>query len=235
MGIHHLELDGRWELLDFAKLVRPYAQVYSFSYALNSGPDQNNPSPRVIQVIQDYSKMGGWSSADFYDLLYRNTPERYRPVPKSMHYSSPGHIDIGGLFVALWALSKVVNMMCDTAKNLEGTYHHFHQHALEGKILRANVRQKEREVSIRDMEFADRSAEVLSKMFGIDQEGSWERTEDPISRMEITFSLYRKLTNLSRINQLRRLHVVFQSVNPDDNPKANSLRPRASRKQYDPA
>lgn len=218
MGIHRLEIDGRWELLDIAQLVRPYVQVYSFFYALHPGLDEEDPNPRIIQVFQDYPRTGGWSSASFYSSLHRNTPVRFRPVPKSIHYSSPGVIEIGGVIAALWALNKVVNIACDTADRLERSYHLHHTRALERRILRANARRKEMQVNHREIEFAERAAEVMSEMLGIDQEELWKRTEDPISRMEITFSLYRRLKKLARFKQLGQLD--FRSVKPDDKPKS---------------
>ena len=55
-------------------------------------------------------------------------------------------------------------------------------------------------------------------MLGIDQEEFWKRTEDSISRMEITFSLYRRLKKLARLKQLGQLD--YRSVKPDHEPKA---------------
>ena len=84
MGIRHLDIDGRWELLEFAQLVRLYAQVYSFFYALHARLEREGPNPRIIQMFHDYPRIDSWSSSAFYDLLYGNTPEHCRPVPKSI-------------------------------------------------------------------------------------------------------------------------------------------------------
>lgn len=215
-GTHRLEIDGDWEFLDFARLARPYVQVYSFFYALHSDLDREEPTPRIIQVFQDYPLMGGWSPVGYYDSLHKNTPKHCRPVIKSIHYSSPGFIEIGGVLATLWAFSKVINIVCDSFGQVEGAYHQLHKHAQERRILRANAKQKEVEVGIREIEFAERSTEVMSRMLGIDQEEFYRRTEDPVSRMEIMFSLYRRLKGVARFNRSQHMHVDFGSVEPED-------------------
>ena len=160
--------------------------------------------------------MGGWSPVGFYDSLHRNTPKHCRPIIKSIHYSSPGVIEIGGVLGALWAFSKVINIMCDTFGRVEGIYHQFHKHALQRRILRANAKQKELEVNLAEIQFAERSAKVMSKVLGIDQEEFWKRTKDPISRMEIMFSLYRRLKVLVELHRSRKTHVNFRLVKPED-------------------
>ena len=215
-GAHLLRLDGQWGLLDFSELGRKYVDVYSFFYAMTAEVDPVLQFRWTDQAFRNHPWRGGWSSMHFYKELARYIPEDHRPVVRSIHYGSPGLIEIGGYLAALVTFSKVIGVMCNSFERIDRTYNQWYEGAMERRMLRADVRERELEVSGKELEFAEKATEQIVAQLGIDRTELWQLTENPIARMKILFSLYRRLRVLAEMARSELTRLDMRSVVRDD-------------------
>lgn len=145
-----------------------------------------------------------------------HTPEDDRPVVRSIHYGSPGLIEIGGYLAALVAFGKAIGSVCDSFERIDRTYNQWYQGAMDRRILRANVRERELEVSRKELEFAEEAADQLVAQLGVDRTELWRLTANPIARMKIVFSLYRRLRVLAKMARSEQSRLDMRSVERDD-------------------
>ncbi|GHF91574.1 hypothetical protein [Thalassotalea marina] len=90
---YRILLDGKWSLEDLMNFSRIYFQNYSFLYCLESDavPVAND---HVENVLRQYELRHGLSYVNIYDVFRSNIAKDDFPQIKSIHYASPGWLDL---------------------------------------------------------------------------------------------------------------------------------------------
>ena len=212
-GVHEIGMDGEWELLDFSGFGRQYVQVYSFMYAMNVAFPGNvfieeSVLDEVSLAFRRFPWRGGWSSVHFYNSLRNATPEIHRPRINSLRFESPGIIEIGGALAAITSLATIVYVVSRSAREIEQTYHQFHTHAQERKLLRIEVRKAEIDLKRDELDFAKDATRQLATLLEFEDVKTLEATtENSIASMKIMFSLYRRVRKLVALKHSTRKHL----------------------------
>jgi hypothetical protein len=96
-------MDNRWGLNDLYDFPHALAQTYAFAYCFESNLSPRD-AQRIDRALRSYPWRGGYSIVNIYVVLQNQVPPRFRPQVKSIHYASPGWID---LILNLDAIEKV--------------------------------------------------------------------------------------------------------------------------------
>ncbi len=89
---YDIDIDGSMSLGDLEQLPNLYSQAYSFIYCL-----ETDPSTEMVafkSALRALPWKGGWSRAHFFHNLKAWVPKSERPKIKSMHFASPGWIEL---------------------------------------------------------------------------------------------------------------------------------------------
>ena len=87
-------LDGKWSLEDLMNFSRVYFQNYSFLYCLET-QEIGIASSRIESVLQNYELRHGLSYVNIYDIFRSHIAKEDKPQINSIHYASPGWLDLG--------------------------------------------------------------------------------------------------------------------------------------------
>ena len=205
-GKYRLEIDGDWELMELSGFGRQYVQVYSFLYAFEYGMKQEPPDHRMFHAFKAFPWIGGWSAVNFYETLRVAVPGDLRPRVVSIRYASPGFIELAvGVAIAL-SIRKIVDYVCSSIERCNAVYNRLHQDASERRLLKARARREEFNLMRAEFEFAEQAVRSLSEAVGLDITEELQRlTPDPIVRMKIWFSLYRRIRDLAKLQDSNKM------------------------------
>lgn len=209
VGDHRLEIDGEWGLLELSGFGRQYVQVYSMLYALQcgaEGEDEEEPDDRTLRAFGAFPWTGGWSAVDFYDSLRIAVPHNQRPQILAMEYASPGYIELGVILGVAVNIRRIVDHLCSIIERANDTYSSLYRAAMERKLLKVDARRAQLRLERDELEFAEDAARRLAATMDLDLMDELERlTENPLVRMKILFSLYRRVRDLARIQASGRI------------------------------
>ena len=90
---YRILLDGQWSLEDLMNFSRVYSQNYSFLYCLDTKA-VDIASSRIESVLQNLELRGGLSYVNVYDIFRSHVAKEHRPQIHSIHYASPGWLDL---------------------------------------------------------------------------------------------------------------------------------------------
>lgn len=206
VGSHQLEMDGEWGLLELSGFGRQYVQVYSMMYALHFGVEEEEPEERTVHAFGAFPWTGGWSAVDFYDSLRIAVPADHRPRIVAMEYASPGYIELAVIAAVALNIRRIVDHVCSIIERANDTYSRLYKAAMKRKLLRVDARRAQLKLERDELEFAEEATQRLAATMGFDLMGELERlTENPLVRMKILFSLYRRVRDLARIQRSKRI------------------------------
>lgn len=203
---HRLEMDGEWGLLELSGFGRQYLQVYSMLYALRFGADVEGADDRTVHAFRAFPWIGGWSAVDFYENLRVAVPRQHRPGIVAIKYASPGFIELAVVVTVAWNIRRIVDHVCASIERASATYSNLYKAAMERKLLRVDARRAELELDREELHFAEEATRRLAGAIGLDLTDELERlTENPLARMKIMLSLYRRVRDLAKLQKSRRI------------------------------
>jgi hypothetical protein len=204
-----ISLDGKWELYDWHNFAHSYTQVYALLYSLEFGklPPVSDDffGIEIVGPYRSYPWQGGYSALNFYRDLYWSLPEDHRPKVIAINYASPGWMELTLVPAIARSIETIVKSIANSIDTIDATYDRIHNRAQKRKLLRASVRQKERELSLDDIRFLRESAEELAKLMGFESlQKLHEHTGNPLTSFKILLSFYRRTRPLAEY-QAKRL------------------------------
>lgn len=207
VGNYRLEMDREWGLLELSGFGRQYVQVYSLLYALQFGA-QEGPDDGTLRAFGAFPWTGGWSAVGFYDSLRIAMPRDHRPRIVAIEYASPGYIELGVAVVVAANIRRIVDHVCGIVDRANATYRGIYKAAMERKLLKVDVRRAQLELERDELEFAAGAARELGATMDLDLADELEGlTENPLVRLKILLSLYRRVRYLSKLQRSR--HIRF--------------------------
>ena len=199
VGRHRLVMDGEWDLLELSGFGRQYVQVYSILYALQFRADQDDPYKK-IHAFTVFPWTGGWSAVGFYNSLRTAVPRAHRPYIVSIEYASPGFIELAVIVSVALNIRRIVNHLCSSIDRIGTTYNTLYTAAQKRKLLRIEAKRAQLELDRHELEFAEEVTERLATSMGFDLTQQLRRlTDNPLVRMKILFSLFRRVRDLSKL------------------------------------
>jgi hypothetical protein len=190
---HKIYIEGRWELHDLYLFPQRYGEIYSFLYALSA----SGPRGRFVEIFQRYPWRGGYSAVKFYDDLYLSISSDQRPRIASIEYGSPGYIELSAVLLIVTQIDRILNGVMKSWDRVDAIYTKIHKRAMQRRLLKLNVKERERRLSAEEVRFAARACEELSHAIGLGDCGELNRlTRDPLASLKILMAFYRRLSEL---------------------------------------
>lgn len=90
---YRVDLDAQWNLNDLYEFPHALNQSYAFYYCFSESIDRYDIA-RIDKALKGYPWQGGYSVVNFYHVLENRVPKENRPQIASIHYASPGWLDI---------------------------------------------------------------------------------------------------------------------------------------------
>ncbi|MCA3217679.1 MAG: hypothetical protein ING59_03795 [Burkholderiales bacterium] len=94
-----LELGGQWEITDFESLIEALRISYSYFYWVAVPMEQVGETTK--RLLEQHFWSGRYESVRTAENLYSRIPEQYRLRVASLHYASPGWIELTGWICAI--------------------------------------------------------------------------------------------------------------------------------------
>ena len=205
-GRHRLGMDGEWGLLELSGFGRQYVQVYSILYALQFGADRNNLDDRTLHAFRAFPWTGGWSAVDFYDSLRAAAPKDHRPHIVAIEYASPGYIELAVVVTVALNIRRIVDHVCSSIERANATYGKLYKAAMDRKLLKVDARRAQLDLERAELEFAEDVTRRLAGTMGLDLTDELQSlTANPVVRMKILFSLYRRVRDLSKLQNSEQI------------------------------
>jgi len=98
-----LELGGKWEIDDLEELVESLRTSYAYFYWVTLEPGNVDETTKTLIVRHFWSQR--WQLEQTASELYRRIPQPARLQLASMHYASPGWIELAGWVGAISAMA----------------------------------------------------------------------------------------------------------------------------------
>ena len=194
--VHSLHIDGRWELYDLYDLPHRYAEVYSFFYALEFA--ETSQGSGAQEIFHRYPWRGGFSAVNFYDDLYKAIPKAVRPTIKSIRYASPGHIEILVYLGIAVAIGRCVVSLARQFDSIEQIYHGIYKRLQERKLLRVEVKERERKFTADEIKLLADSLQDLARPLGFTKAHQLRKLcGDDLGAIKMLMSFYRRLRELA--------------------------------------
>lgn len=195
IALHKIFIDGRWDIRDLYLFPHRYAEVYSFLYALNEASIERQS--RFSKAFHRYQWRGGYSAVNFYDELYRSIPRGERPSINRLQYASPGFIELGAVLLLVTQMDKILTGAMKIWDKLDRIYTTIHKRAMQRRLLKLDVKDRERKVSQEELKFVVEANKELAEAIGIgDPEALNKLTGDPLASLKILMAFYRRLKEL---------------------------------------
>lgn len=207
VGTRTLSLDGEWSLLELSGFGRQYIQAYCFLYALSfnghpaddSFPDDPD-TERVAAAFRMFPWKGGWSAVDFYEQLRISVPPKHRPKIVQIEYASPGFIELGLVAATAGTIGYIVKKVCESINDVNGTYRNVQKGFTERKLNKLDLRKKELELKMAELEWVQQSTGALSEAMGFDDAATLqELSPNPVMALKILLSFYRRIRDLAKM------------------------------------
>ena len=207
VGIHRLEMDGEWGLVELSGFGRQYVQVYSILYALQFGADDEVSGRHyTLGRLERFPGPVAWSAVGFYDKLRTAVPWEHRPRIAAIEYASPGYIELAVIVTVAVNIRQIVDHVCSIIERANTTYNNLYKAAMERKLLKVDARRAQLELKRDELEFAEEAARRLAATMGLDLADELQsRTENPVVKMKVLFSLYRRVRDLSKLQKSKQI------------------------------
>ena len=103
-------------------------------------------------------------------------------------------------------IARIVDRVCGILDRANATYSRLYKAAMDRKLLKIDVRRAQWELTRDQLEFAEGAARRLRSEMGLDKADELGRlTENPLARLKILFSLYRRVRDLSKLQKSGRI------------------------------
>ncbi|MCX5823967.1 MAG: hypothetical protein NTY86_10815 [Deltaproteobacteria bacterium] len=190
-------IDGEWSLEDWYVFPRTIDQTYSFLYSitevgrLEGEPEEDEP---LYITYTAHPWRGGYSAVNFYNYLHDLVPKPLRPRVISIHYASPGWLELGLAIGVALSIRRIVKAFCDSGREIVSFYNDIYDGLNERKLQRISVKREELRLTREQIEFAEYSMKKLSKMMAFDGLTELKQiTPNELSSLKILLSFFRRI------------------------------------------
>lgn len=196
-GAYPIHMDGRWTLEDLYKFPRTYEQAYFALDALIPSESQVDRE-RVDRAFKAFPWQGGYSAVNFYNQLKYATPIRARPEVMSIHYASPGAINLSLILEQAQLLAAIVGVVAGSIAACNTLYNKIMNDLQRRKLLRIEVEREKIALGHEELKLI---REYNNDMAAILQIGTPDaldaRTGRPLVSLKILLSVYRRVRTLA--------------------------------------
>jgi len=91
--VYRINIGNKWKLEDLYEFPHAYYQVYAFYYCFM--PNQNIAhKEHLLKIFKNYKDDGQYRYINIYNKFQKYVPSDNKPDISSIHYASPGWIDL---------------------------------------------------------------------------------------------------------------------------------------------
>jgi hypothetical protein len=196
-GAYSIDINGDWSLTDLYIFPRTFEQTYYLFYSLLPGNDESDLE-RVKHTYSAFPWQGGYSAVNFYNQLRYVVPSEHRPELISIHYSSPGLLELGVVLGVAITIGRIIKSVALSINEINTTYTNIMKGMQDRKILRLEERRRSLNLSKEEREYVEQSLEAMARILGFENiKEINERTGDPYKSLKILLSLYRRVRTLA--------------------------------------
>ncbi len=190
---YRVELNGRWKLEDLYIFPHAFSQTYAFTYCFDSDLDPRD-AERIEIALQTYPWGGGYSYVNIYKVLQTQVPVRDRPTIASIHYGSPGWLDILLNTDVAIQVAKSVGILLGTAVAAAESYKKIYKTLSEINSLRRKRELEKTEVTQAQLKSIVKTSELIAKYVGFGSlKELHDRTGSAEIRLRVLLAHYRRL------------------------------------------
>jgi hypothetical protein len=221
-GAYPIHMDGRWTLEDLYKFPRTYEQAYFALDALIPSESQVDYE-RVDRAFKAFPWQGGYSAVNFYNQLKYATPIRARPEVVSIHYASPGAINLSLILEQAQLLAAIVGAVAGSIAVCNTLYNKIMNDLQRRKLLRIEVEREKIALSLEELKLIRKYNKEIAAILQIGTPDALdERTGRPLVSLKILLSVYRRVRTLADYRNKGK------AILPVDAPQLPRLPPRKS-------
>lgn len=192
-----IHLDGDWSLEDLYVFPRAFEQVYFLVYSLMPERDED-ALERIHHAYSAFPWRGGYSAVNFYNQLKYVTPKPDRPQIASIHYASPGWLEVALILSVAFSVERLVKSISNTIGYAHDVYDRIARGMSERKLLRLEAQRKELQFKKEELEYITSCLDQMGRLLGFDNiEEINKRTGHPYISLKILLSLYRRVRTLA--------------------------------------
>lgn len=191
-----IHIEGDWSLEDLYVFPHAFEQVYFLVYSLMPDRDQD-ALERIHHAYRAFPWRGGYSAVNFYNQLKYVTPKDDRPQIASIHYESPGWLEVALILSVAVSVERLVKGIANTIVHAHDTYDRIVRGMSERKLLRLEVQQKELQFKKEELDYITSCLTQMGNLLGFrNLEEINARTGHPYISLKILMSLYRRVRTL---------------------------------------
>ena len=196
-GAYPIHMDGRWTLEDLYKFPRTYEQAYFALDALIPSESQLD-FERVDRAFKAFPWQGGYSAVNFYNQLKYATPVRARPEVMSIHYASPGAINLSLILEQAQLLAAIVGAVAGSIAVCNTLYNKVMNDLQRRKLLRIEVEREKIALSQEELKLIREYNKEMAAILQIGTPDALDaRTGRPLVSLKILLSVYRRVRTLA--------------------------------------
>lgn len=191
-----IHIEGDWSLEDLYVFPRAFEQVYFLVYSLMSKRDED-ALERIHHAYRAFPWRGGYSAVNFYNQLKYVTPKGDRPQIASIHYASPGWLEVALILSVAVSVERLVKSIANTIGHAHDIYDRIVRGMSERQLLRLDAQQKELQFKKEELEYITSCLNQMGNLLGFrNLEEINARTGHPYISLKILMSLYRRVRTL---------------------------------------
>jgi hypothetical protein len=195
-GIYRVLMNERWELEDLYSFPHAYSQTQSFVYCFDTEIDPRN-AQRIDIALEEYPWRGGYSYVNLYQVLHNQIPAHYRPQIVSIHYASPGWLDILLNPAVALKLAESVGILLGAGVAAIEAYKKIDKIRLDISRQRREQDREFAEISAAEAKALNDMSEEISKHLGFENLNKLQqRTKNPEVTLKVLLAHYRRLRTL---------------------------------------
>jgi hypothetical protein len=195
---YEIFLNNELDLEELKALPHKFSQAYALLYCLDDARSSNVPS--VKNAFNAYPWRGGFSRMHFYNHLKQIVPAEVRGAVRSMHYASPGWIELEidkptglgiGSLVELYII--YLDEILDLVKTVEAEM-------TRRKLRSADIKGTIDGVSAVDLQFCAASFEEITRLWGFTQAKNIQKlATNELAALKILLSFQRRIHSLAKL------------------------------------
>lgn len=138
------DVDGQWDLPEFAKFYNNFGDAYSFMVAVKrlvSNETPENLKRSILEAIRTLPFKGGSSYLHFFKQLPRTQEWHERLGMKRMQYASPGQVEVRGSQEGFDAINRSLSAFSQNRKEVIETYKELHGYMSKAKLLNLSAKK----------------------------------------------------------------------------------------------
>lgn len=197
-GSYKILLDGKWSLEDLANFSRVYFQNYSFLYCLDT-TSVDIASTRIESVLKNYELRSGVSYVNIYDIFRSHVAKEDKPQVKSIHYASPGWLDLALNPDVAAQFAKVLSIYLGSIVATAGVYKSLYKIYADLSTIRRKLGSSTFKLQAEDALKAQKLNTELAKGLGFESlEELDKHTKDTEESSKLLMAHYRRMEKMAK-------------------------------------